>query len=768
MRNNLFKKVSAAALAAVMALTFAPAASLTALAADNVGVKDGNVLTAASVEINNSGAYTVSGAAAVSKITISGDAVNVSTDLGGNTDHVTLALDPSAANKNGKSINVHIKGNIETKAYDGTISYDKVTIGTGWNVASFGALSFEGNMEVDDNAQAVLTATRNGKLARAFGSTPVVTTSTEAGANSAKYYLGSDVINSIVAGKNNVYAVNGAVEVKGLKDGYTAKIAKNGNAGTTLTATAEDKKSLVEVKTRYTYNFKYDDTEGTSVYTDDMFQAGNGGLALLGTATPTLVDAQTIINTKSLAVSPTSITAVADYDKAVTITENENNKFAKSVHVPYVDAHSYDDDSANPGYHKGINGITYFTADPTSYVDAYDGIALMDGTKYIIDRKSVKETSTLGDKELSQLELSSARADKTLQILKGTSESGLAVDDYNEITCSKDVKVTAPKTSTVAIAETVTVGTKYSTPADFGYVFGANHVEGVANKGFFSGASATRGNKLVETYLVVPQVADGAYAIVNDGYTDTKVTVGDGITYFYHEKLNQIAGDHATFVFGKTADASKALTNVLVGTSVGGTNYFNKAVAGETVYAAKELKGKFKNVNPQVTVKGEISAVPTAQTNGKYTWTLNEGYASDAVTAYRMYRKSGEHVYTINPDEVSMLVNAGWINEGPAFIVNSVASKTGTPVYRVYNRNNGGMHFYTANAAEKDMLLQNGWTEGAVVFYGAEKATGIPVYRTYNTGSNNGEHNYTTNIKEADMNVQAGWRAEGVAFYVFK
>ena len=107
-------------------------------------------------------------------------------------------------------------------------------------------------------------------------------------------------------------------------------------------------------------------------------------------------------------------------------------------------------------------------------------------------------------------------------------------------------------------------------------------------------------------------------------------------------------------------------------------------------------------------------------------------------------------------------------HEGVAFTVNSVASKTGTPIYRLYNRNGGGMHFYTASAAERDMLLANGWTEGKEVFYGATKTTGIPVYRTYNTGSNNGEHNYTTNIAEADMNVKAGWRAEGVAFYVFK
>ena len=133
-----------------------------------------------------------------------------------------------------------------------------------------------------------------------------------------------------------------------------------------------------------------------------------------------------------------------------------------------------------------------------------------------------------------------------------------------------------------------------------------------------------------------------------------------------------------------------------------------------------------------------------------------------------MYRKTGEHVYTISAEEVAMLEKAGWINEGVAFKVNPVVSKKGTPVYRVYNKNNGGMHFYTASAAEKDMLLANGWIEGATVFYGADKATGIPVYRTYNTGSNNGEHNYTTNIAESDMNVKAGWRAEGVAFYVFK
>ena len=777
MKNNLFKKVSAAALAAVMAVTFAPTASLSVFAAKgDVGVDSKNVMTNGSITIQNNGTYTVSGGATgITEITVSGSATEVTIDLSG-IDEKNQVTELKTNQFTSDRVNITVKGRVEATRGGDITEWDKIKIDKTY-LTTFGSIKFVGDLEVQETGN-VLDSKKNGKLSKAFdSSTPVATVGDDDSTDGAgvNYYVGSKLIGQKVADKESIWAINGPVKAEGLADGAFAKISKRANAGTTLTATAADDLSLTKVETRYTYNFEYDsnkdknpDTEGTSVYTDTMFMAGNQGVAKLLNESDIVdktgaVNEDVAINTKSLAVDG-KVTAIPDYQRAVTLTQNAKNKFAKSLHIGYADAATYTTDDTKAWKHTGAAGITYFTQDPTDLVDSFDGIALIDGTKYVIDREGIT-TNAADKKPYGQLEIASMHAAKTLKVVKGTTTSGNAVDDNNKIHTKKDVDVSGPKTSTVVLGGYNTIGTKSNNWNGIGFVYGANHVEGVNDlKGFLGNDSAEWGNAKVDSYLNVPQVADGVYAVVNDAFTDTKVTVGTGITYFYEQKTSQISRDGASFVFGKTDLAMKALKSVLSGDAIDGTTYFTKAKPGETVYAAKDLKGTFKNVNNAVTVKGEISSVENADGS----WTVNMGYASNAVTAYRMYRKSGEHVYTINPDEVTMLTNAGWINEGPAFTVNSVASKTGTPIYRLYNRNGGGMHFYTANAAEKDMLLANGWTEGKVVFYGADKATGIPVYRTYNTGSNNGEHNYTTNIAESDMNVKAGWRAEGVAFYVFK
>ncbi len=750
MKNNLFKKVSAAALAGLMVLTFAPAASLTVFAA-NKGVEKStgglNVITSGAAEIGDNGDYVISGGGlgTDNTVTITGSATNVTIDLRG--EHGTKI---KFADESNKTAHVTIKSSTyQTVGQDKVPDVADVTI-TG--VVSAASLSFDGNLVVSGDSI---------KLQDYLGSNPAVSTAAGLG---YRFNIGTVTINTIAAlGQDDIYAENGAVTVKGLQKGKKAFLDKAANVGTTLDVTAADDTSLIKVESTYNYKFYPEITKqiGSSTYKDVKYIAGASYFGTLfkeselgmpdayyDKNTPAnSTTAGVSISMKSLStnIGTTHVISIPSYERAITLTQADKDKFTNNVKLPYVD-------NINDKGSKGARGITYFTKDPTAYVDAKSGIAAVDGTKYVVDNYDEKELE-----EVSQL------AKTSVAILRGTSSDATAINALNKLHTGEDVKVTAPTSSSIVLGHVHDIGTKWDKTTDNGAVYGANHVEGVKDL-IFGSAEKADDNDTLTTALVVPQVADGSYALVNGGATDTKVTLGNGVTYFWQQTTDQIADEKCNYVFGSVKDATNALNAVLIGKNLNTTNYFTKATAGQTVYVAKDIKGTFKGVNAKVNVLGEISSVKNADGS----WTVNEGYASAAVPAYRMYRKSGEHVYTINPDEVTMLTNAGWINEGVAFTVNSVASKTGTPIYRLYNRNGGGMHFYTASAAERDMLLANGWTEGKEVFYGATKTTGIPVYRTYNTGSNNGEHNYTTNIAESDMNVKAGWRAEGVAFYVFK
>ena len=781
MKNTFLKKVGAVALAAVMAVTFAPVASLDVFAATIVPIEKNGayVLTGSSVSdtysVVSSGTFVVSGDGI--GITVNGgDKVKINL---GNSKNVKITL----ADVSSKT-SIEVIGNRNgIDALTDTVSVNKVEFDGG--VKSCAGLKFTGTMEL--KVQAANNDLETGRFAHSyksvFGSTPVAFSSKNAGV----YMVGQDAIDAqVIKQEASIEAVNGAVKAKGLTKGNTAKVYTGAAVNTTIDATAAKDTSLTKVVTKYNYEFwtsanSNEGNYGKSQYTDTKFAAGaaNWADAVDGepdacytvtgtTCTNAITGAQ--ISTKALSV--TGYVTGFEYERAITLKQDDNDKY-EGVEVSYLDPQKYANGKAHAHNdyrdgHDGASGITYFTSNPTSVTNKENGVAVLDGEKFIIDDydRTLDGEST----QKGQLETVSGYATKTLAVLRGTSKDETPENAMNPIAPKPGIKVTAPTTSSIVIGHYTVVRKSGESGAqqNRGFVYGSRHVEGV-NSGkegriFQNTESAALSDTVIRSSLEVPQVADGTYAVVLGAFADTEVTKADSLGYFYEQKTDQIAANKANFVFAAPVIAKSAFNSVLSGDLMNGTTYFTKAVGGETVYASKEIKGKFKNANAKVNVLGEISAVVDA----KNVWTVNEGYASAGVTAYRMYRKSGEHVYTINPVEVTMLENAGWINEGPAFKVNSVASQTGTPIYRVYNKNNGGMHFYTANAAEKDMLLANGWTEGKVVFYGATKDQGIPVYRIYNTGSNNGEHNYTTNIAEADMNVKAGWRAEGVAFYVFK
>ncbi|MEO1773301.1 hypothetical protein [Candidatus Enterococcus ferrettii] len=132
---------------------------------------------------------------------------------------------------------------------------------------------------------------------------------------------------------------------------------------------------------------------------------------------------------------------------------------------------------------------------------------------------------------------------------------------------------------------------------------------------------------------------------------------------------------------------------------------------------------------------------------------------ADAATLYRAYNpNTGEHLYTTNGNEIPSVVSAGWKNEGNAW---EVPSK-GTPIYRMFNPNNGGDHHYTPNQAEVDMLKAAGWRYEGVAW---QSGGSIPVHRLYNPNAKTGTHHFTIDANEKDALVKAGWRYEGVTMY---
>jgi len=832
MKNNLFKKVSAAVLAGLMVLTFAPAASLDVFAAAAVNqYKDGKLIwsgTSVTPAVVTDGTWTVTGAAigdTLDSLTVSGANITLSLD-GTNITTLTVASGSSVTIKGTTddkgdpkpisigAIKIQAGSNNRKDGNSVTIDAPGLTVGdvnTGSGIAcDYNSVDFKSVKYVDKAAlnglKALFDGTSAGKLtfeAGCYGFNPAQVFRIKGGTgakdtigsrpvaevkDTTHYYISNDAINKAEKADEttgNVVAYNGAVEVKELKSGNLAYVdVAKARPGTTIKATAAEKTSLVTAKTVYNYTFKVERVNelGTTSYTDNVYGAGKAALdkvQTLITTTGAIYEKNTNGTTRGAGVKTPDLRVNTNgihkgqykfdevlaftYDRAITLDEAKGDEFdAGTAVIDSYDCDDYTSDRDGHGTPAGAKGITYFTKDYSALAPENSGVAVIDDGKYIINSVAYD-----GDKHQGQLAYASKSAAKSIKVLTGSSlTTGLAEDADDVVFPGADVEVSAPATSSVVITDYTTIGTKVNPTDRVGYIYGVNQDR---IKGREIKDSIAVSNKAVDYAIEVPQVAKNHVAGIVY-FDDAKVTPGTGITYFKNQRTGDLSEAQAHYYFGTVADATKGLEAVLSGTTTSdkAISWYATALAGDKVYVAKDIKGTFKNVNTKVEVTGEISQDSTKQADGKYTWHINEGYATESVPAYRMYRKSGEHVYTISAEERDMLVSAGWINEGVAFKVNSVVSKKGTPVYRVYNKNNGGMHFYTASAAEKDMLLANGWTEGAVVFYGADKATGIPVYRTYNTGSNNGEHNYTTNIAESDMNVKAGWRAEGVAFYVFK
>ncbi len=134
---------------------------------------------------------------------------------------------------------------------------------------------------------------------------------------------------------------------------------------------------------------------------------------------------------------------------------------------------------------------------------------------------------------------------------------------------------------------------------------------------------------------------------------------------------------------------------------------------------------------------------------------------------YRLYNQySGEHHYTANVAERDACIEAGWTDEGEAWVAPDTSS---TPVYRLYNPYEPlGDHHYTVDKQEYDDCVAAGWAGEDVGWY-SDDAHGAPLYRVYNPNAYalgmTGAHHYTADKGEYDGLAEIGWIAEDIAWY---
>jgi hypothetical protein len=227
----------------------------------------------------------------------------------------------------------------------------------------------------------------------------------------------------------------------------------------------------------------------------------------------------------------------------------------------------------------------------------------------------------------------------------------------------------------------------------------------------------------------------------------------------------------------KQADATMSLnvvsktdTSAVVGIKVAGASG-GIVPSGTAKVEVVSKSGKAADIaNGKGSVKVEVATIEAA---ASVTFTDSSGYYSDStasttltrgyIAMMRLYNpNSGEHLYTHDANEKSVLVSLGWIDEG----IGWKASLSGSAVYRLYNPNSGDHHF-TKDKNEYDTLARIGWTQEGVGWY-SDDSQGEAVYRLFNPNLTVGTHHYTTDKNEYTELGKIGWKQEGIAWYALK
>lgn len=753
MKMNYLKKFGAVALAAVMAVTFAPVASLNVFAAvdpDKGTFGDNDTLTNAAItwKATTDGTVTVGTVAKAGKtITIDMNGCNLKLEC--NDGAAKIAV------KNSKSVN----------KFGSTIPTLTLDITTGKSISLSGNYKLSVTTDQGISAYAAPAAKVDNDI-----------------------YVGNVAINAgnEKTSGHNIKALHGAVEIDTLADGKYAAVDDAADEGTTIKVSKADGTDTLQTLTT-TYDFYYvsakdykagdmgSKVSGHATYTDTRYYAGNTG-AFLGTANAALrsdgLDKLNKTNEEALVVTTGAILAPkgVGYKKIAKLTKGEltvlttnqniNTPLLATTAVDYkmgediTKASSY----TIPDTAKGV----YYVFNPGKYVDSDSAFALIDGSKYRVTDENadildgVEPTKSF--KLLQTKEYTKEDGNKNAVVEITYRHPEITLDAAEDLSVATKIEKHVTGNTTSYNAKALFFGTEK---------FGDNSVKNAMT------GSIGDSDSLSTVALNVAKVAKGATSTFTfDKVTDkSSADRASGIGY-YRKSTSDGTYD---YTFGTTDVITKEFVDAAQGTVTDGIQA-NPDFRDGNIFASKEIKTTVKGVNADVTFHGEISAeaVATDAKTGKKTWEINlaDTATNDkAVVAYRLYDGNrGEHIYTYNPVERDMLVKSGWKEETSDIKVLPVDAKTGVTVYRVYNPNNGGAHVYTTNPEEVKMLLAAGWEEGVAVFKtpAAGTANTLPVYRVYNTGSKNGEHQFTTSAAEKDNLVNHGWKLEGTPWYSFK
>ena len=709
MKNTSLKKIGAIALAAVMAVTFAPVASLTAFAAPSAAQVDKTQTVEISDDING--------------VEIQKDFTGtIRVNMNGKDATITLKTDVSDAS--------HITLEVRNSKMKDEDHYPTLTL-TAANAKLIGHVKISGNMLLSDEPKTLVDA-NHGYATQGVPSAKV----------GSVYAVGNLSINKENDGDKDIVAESGAVVIDKLgadDKAHNATIAKDAAPKTTLEATAGKESSLIEVKTKYTFKYTFDGNDGTGsgsyTWTDSkFFNEASTSTNLSQTASldqPKLEDLDTCALGTATSKNGAALSKLVSYDRAITLYQNTKDKFGAIPSVGYVDK----------------DGLTYFTKKP-SKVAASTGVVLLDGSKYVL-YDATHTLQSIADNAASSVEFI-----QTMQYDADDKTEKAADATFN--TKKTGLTVKAPEGTNVVTNIEDNFENKDSKKIKNVFVFGTDVTKSYGNVSDNGDADS----------VTVEQVAKDATLTLTGTSVKAPIKTASGIGYYYVKGL----GDEADFVFGATKKITEDFVSKAAGSKTENETVDPAWTEDEEVFASKEISTTVKGVAAGVTIKGEVSQQVLSEDKkaGTKDWLVNDG-KNVPQNVYRLRAKVGNnHLFTMDKTEAENAVASGnWVietSESFKMLPSNTTVEGAVKVLRFRNVKTNEFLFSTDPAEQAAKLADPEWAEGNVAFCGVSAETGYPVTRLFSTIGQG--HLYSTAQAEIKDAVEKNfYHKDGVVFF---
>lgn len=820
------KKFGAVALAAVMAVTFAPVASMNVFAANNVGVDADNeyLITATdTVTLNKGGKYSIKtgvattssttleiaaggdytidiGEHAIGAVTIDAVGAKVTIEASdttgdGDTTIGTIAsitfATPSTTAQNISSLTLNggkVTGTI-------TDNYGNLTINGGYVV---------GNITFSDGAAHSGTGS-SAKPTTVASSSFTVTGGNFAGTitDSATYLAGKKADGTtamtesdIVEKGNNNDILTAASITGGVFKNDPSTLVWCGSNDSKKMETPMIASSTAIAKLENAYTLKVDGTTASAAYVvgNDTINAKIAGAD--GSKNASTTDVEVVSGAVALKDVRDGVTAVC-----VSNTTGTND--GKSLTVAPKSGYSV--------YHEtktDKTSATYMTVTDKYFVgdDAIAGTtgALMSGSALkkvgwdhdnTVSTTSYAGTFTNGGKTLEvdingdKYVVDEAKINTMTQNLNVKTVNVDCVNDTN-----KDVTFTDAQSVTKFTADkkySILTGTDDSTSKAI--------VEVTKSPKCTAGSvgNGIKGDDVNVEQVGASEIGAGAHGIliVDMGSASGTVksvttmdktlplsyaTAGGEVLYFVGDNSNQVAAGSSTGYGIISAYAVAKDTTITTGDALTANSTLTFVQGGVTlpgVAAKNGGAGSVENIDSTAT-NIDFQGADNIAITKKVNYTTNGfgvkqvssvdvivGVGSSVPTTLRRFvnPSTGEHFYTNDTVEIASIKAQGFTEETSNIKVLGKDATTGVAVYRIVNNTNG-RHVYTTSKHEYDTVSKwAGFTGEGVKFHAASTGT-IPVYRLLN--ETNGDHLYTGSAHENSVvKTWPGWKYEEISFY---